>query len=79
MDRGFYDLDPWPDPTVIRDSTGYRVARIEERTPGIETLVDDFSGEALGRYEAESDRTYDALGSHFSYGNRLLLLLGLRR
>ena len=79
MNDDLFDQNPYPDPNVLRDETGYRIARIEERTPGTETLVDDVTGEALGRYEQESNRTYDALGSHFGYGNLLLLLVGRRR
>ncbi len=58
----------------IYDNQRRRIARITERSNGLKDLY-DAQGRRLGEYRPSEDRTYNAQGKPFGFGNQLLRLL----
>ena len=58
----------------IYDNQRKRIGRIVTRSSGIQDIYDAL-GNRLGEYRPNEDRTFDARGNSFGYGNQLMRLL----
>jgi hypothetical protein len=59
---------------IVKDKSGREMGRIRELEFGILKAYDRSETE-LGRYDPETDKTYDRLGLEIGTGNQLALLV----
>lgn len=61
---------------IVKDELGHPIGSLDYRKNG-DVIVRDRDNVALGRYEAESDRTEDYYGKTVALGNAAVTLITL--
>ena len=70
--------DEFPDNGLLRDSEGQHLGRLERRSDGTEWITEYPDGQWVGRYDPQTNMTWDVNNNFIGYGNLLAALIRRR-